>query len=103
MYGPLTMLLFCHDMNNIQQQQIKLFIQINKNWTSYFFLLNALKIVNCPNNFNFVRIIPVNLCEQSRSKICVNRPSQIVPGGTGFCVNRPGAAIMDTLENYVHV
>ena len=49
-------------MNNIQQQQIKLFIQIDKNWTSYFFLLNAVKIVNYPSNFNFVRIVPVNLC-----------------------------------------
>ena len=56
-------------------------IQIDKNWTSYFFLLNALKMVNCPSNFNFVRIIPVNLCERSRSKFCANRPSRIVSGG----------------------
>ena len=43
---------------------------------------------------NFERTVLVMLCEQSRSKFCANRPSRIVPGGTGFCANRPGAVVL---------
>ena len=47
--------------------------------------------MNCPCRLYFERTVPIMLCEQSRSKFCANRPSRIVPGGTGFCANGPGA------------
>ena len=91
--------LFFLNINNIQHQQLKLFIQ--KRWTlnlkSLFFFLKW-KRVNCPSKLNVERTVPVMLCEQSRSKFCANRPSRIVPGGTGFCANRPGARLFISNE-----
>ena len=39
-------------------------------------------MVNWLSKLSFERTVPVMLCERSRSKFCVNRPSRIVPGGT---------------------
>ena len=55
------------------------------------FFIMKIKKGKLSHNLNFERTILVMLCEQSRSKFCANRPNRIVPGGTGFCANRPGA------------
>ena len=40
------------------------------------------------------RIVPLLWSEQSRSKFCAKCPGGIVPGGTGFGANRPGAGMV---------
>ena len=88
-----TLCLIFLNINNIQSQQLKLIIKKKKMNTQpqKFVFLLKLKRVNCLSKLNFERTIPVMLCEQSHSKFCANRPSRIVPGGTGFCANRPRA------------
>ena len=92
------------NINNIQHQQLKLFIQKRLNLKTFFFFFSfwKLKRVNCPMKLNLERTVQVMLCEQSRSKFCANRPSRIVPGGTGFCANRPGAISRSVVKSRRH-
>ena len=50
-----------------------------------------MKFGESTRKFVFERIVPLLWSEQSRSKFWAKCPGGIVPGGTGFGANRPGA------------
>ena len=56
------------------------------------------------SNFNFEQRVPVILSEHPYSKFWANYSSQIVPGGTGFCVNHPGVISQSvSWQKYKHI
>ena len=50
-----------------------------------------MKMGESTRKFVLERIVPLFWSEQSRSKFWAKSPGGIVPGGTGFGANRPGA------------